>query len=415
MYLKRLQALGQPDPADPPGAQDPNSQELDKLKAQALRVLESGYGRLGATATIDRATLAALLSLAQAYVDSGQPMRAVEVLENARCGPLALVQRNHAAATEASLVEETYKTALRAYIGALTVAPDRAAMLGKAQETMTRMKSAIGSAEGGQARLVAVFVSLARNIEDQIKVASPDARAALSSGIESFLKQIRDQSTEFGVLNWVAETFMSLGSGLESGAENSPDAARFYQESKATFQKILDETKPESQYVTQVRLRLAAVARKQRVDTYARVLGENAMRVNVQVEAAKAYQEWASAAGQESNYERAMGGGAPGSDGRNVIWGWGRIAQVTSPHPQFRDTFHEANVQMAWCRLLLAERRQGAEKDRLLKSALNGLTVVRRLYPQLGGESWLAKYDSVLRRIQQAMGQNPAGVKGLEG
>ncbi|MGE0756532.1 MAG: hypothetical protein AB7F89_03745 [Pirellulaceae bacterium] len=390
--------------------------KLNELKAEALRVLTAAYGRLQQRTTPDRTSLLALLALAQVYVEEQQATKAIEVLEHPQLGPLTLVAKKHSASAEPSIVEETYKTALRAYIGGLSGAADGAAMLTKAQDTMTKMKTAIASTPAGQTRMVAVFVSLARNLEDQLKVASPEAKLALSKGFESFLKQIRSETNEFSVLNWVAETFFSLGTGFETASGPSADSLRFYEESKATFDRILSETKPDPKTLTQVQIRLAAVARKQRdfktaIDTYVKVLTENAMLVNIQVEAARTYQEWAGVPTKEALYDRAIGGHYPGADGKNILWGWGRIAQVTARHPQFRDTFHEANINMTLCRVLHAEQQQGADKERSLTSATNGLAVIRRLYPDMGGETWMRRYDAVARRLQQAKGESPIGLK----
>jgi hypothetical protein len=263
-----------------------------------------------------------------------------------------------------------------------------------------------------------VFVGLARGLEDELKVASPDAKQALARGFETFLKQIRDETTDFNVLNWVAETFFSLGSGLQGEGPAVDESTRYLAESRRTFEKILKESKPDPKLLVQIRIRLATVARQQRdfaaaPETYVEVLTNNSMLINVQVEAARTYQQWAALPGQESLYEKAIGGGNPGKDGRNIVWGWGRIAQVTARYPKFRDTFHEANVNTAWCRVLLAGHQQGTSKERLLSSAWNGVVVTQRLYPDLGGDAWTEQYDSVLRRIQQSKGESPIGLKAL--
>jgi tetratricopeptide (TPR) repeat protein len=394
-----------------------NQQRLDELKEQAQRLLADGFGRVQSDGKPDRNMVLALLSLAQVYIETQQPQPAIDVLEHARVGPLTLVKQNHTVVADKSVVEETYKTALRAYIGALSTTSDRAAMLAKAQDTMTKLKAAVVSGEGGQDRALAVFVGLARVLERQLKVAAPAAKAAVAQGFESFLKQIRAETSDVNLLNWVAESFLSLGTGFEEGG-TAAEAQRYYQESRTTFEKILAETKPDPQMLTQVQIRLAAVARKQRdyqaaIDTYVKVLTGNVLLINVQVEAAKAYQEWAAAPQQEAHYERAISGYHPGRDGKNLVWGWGRIGQITARYTQYRDTFHEANVNLAWCRVLNAERQQGAEKDKWLKAAFNGVVVVRRLYPDLGGDTWLKQYEAVTRRIQQGMGQPAIGLQAI--
>jgi hypothetical protein len=169
---------------------------------------------------------------------------------------------------------------------------------------------------------------------------------------------------------------------------------------------------------TQMQVRLAYVSRrmrdfKQAIDTYKEVLTANNMLVNVQVEAARTYQEWAAGRPEPVFYERAIAGSYPDAGGKNIIWGWGRISQIAAKYPNFRDTFHEASIHLALCRVLLAEKKQGADREKLLKSAFNGIAVVRRLLPDLGGDKWLPQYDAALVQIQKAQGVPPQGLKAL--
>jgi tetratricopeptide (TPR) repeat protein len=419
-YLKGLNELLVWERDGVPAGVDVNARtaELEGIKAKALEILATGYGRVQQRNVADRTTAVALLSLAQVHVESEQPLKAIEVLEHATLGPLKLVADKHPVAVEPSFVEEAYKTALRAYIGAIPVASDRAAMQVKAQDTMNKMKDAIGQQPDGQQRLIAVFVSLARSVEEQLKVAQPGVKKVLSDSFESFLIQIRSESKDFNVLNWVAETFNGLGGGFDKGNTLTPEAKRFYDESASTFAKILAEVQLDDQMKTQMHVRLAYVSRrkrdfKQAIDTYREVLATNNMLVNVQVEAARTYQEWAAGREESVFYERAIGGSYPDKSGKNIIWGWGRISQIAAKYPNFRDTFHEACINLAVCRVLLAEKKQGAEKDKLLQSAFNGITVVYRLLPDLGGDKWKPQYNSVLVQIQKAQGVAPEGLRAL--
>src|SRR4029079_13141426 len=70
------------------------------------------------------------LSLAQIYVETGQPDKAIAWLENAKMGPLTLVKANNPAAAREAFANETYKIALRAYIA---VQPQQ---IKKAEEVM---------------------------------------------------------------------------------------------------------------------------------------------------------------------------------------------------------------------------------------------------------------------------------------
>ena len=392
--------------------------DLETYKTKAIEILATGYARVQQKPAADKTSALALLSLAQVYVESEQPQKAVEVLEHATLGPLHLVATKHPAAAESSFVEETYKTVLCAYIGALPSASDKKAMQAKAADTMNKMKDAIAQEKDGQQRLISVFVSLARSIEEQLKVAQPAAKKVLSESFETFLKQIRAETKDFATLNWVAETFNGLGGGFDDGKTLTAESKGYYDESAATFTKILSEVQLEDQMKTQIQVRLAYVLRRLRdfkraIDTYKEVLTANNMLVNVQVEAARTYQEWGAIRPEPVFYERAISGSYPDANRKNIIWGWGRVSQTAARYPQFRDTFHDASIQLAVCRVLLAEKKQGTDREKLLRTAFNGISVVVRLIPDLGGDAWKPKYNAVLMQIQKAQGVTANGLQAL--
>src|SRR5690606_9610296 len=129
------------------------------------------------------------LSLAQIYVDTNQPAKAIAELEDAKVGPLTLVAKKDPAVSREGFAEETLKVALRAQIGSLAdpkVKADDA--LNKAQAIMADLKKSVGDAPGAQEKLVRIYIGIARDLESQIKLAeTPAAKTALSLGFEKFL------------------------------------------------------------------------------------------------------------------------------------------------------------------------------------------------------------------------------------
>jgi tetratricopeptide (TPR) repeat protein len=362
----------------------------------------------------------ALLSLAQAYVENQQAEKAVQVLENEDTGPLALLENKHPATNTPGLAEETYKTALRAYISSLATVAQSDTAIEKAKSVMERMKTTIGSTSEGQQRLVAVYVSLARELESQLKQATPEARAALSKGFATFLRQLSTGASELNVLNWVAETFLSLGGGFDTGGDLSPESKNYYEQAVATFDRILAEVPLEEPMKLQIRIRKAEAMRRMRqfkdaLDTYEEILRSSPSMLNVQVDAALTYQQWGDVPGKEPLYLRAITGHRPDpATKKNIVWGWGKIAQVTAPHQKFRDTFHQARYSVALCRLKYAESLTGTERTTTLNKAVRDISLTKKLYG-LGDDTWTKKYDELLKRIQTAQGSsNPQGIRALE-
>ena len=76
------------------------------------------------------------------------------------------------------------------------------------------------------------------------------------------------------------------------------------------------------------------------------------MMIDAQVEAALAYEQWATTLPPKfapKSYAKSIHGAKP-DDGKNVIWGWGKISQLTSRDEKHRGTFFHARYHLALCR-----------------------------------------------------------------
>ena len=384
---------------------------LEDLKARAKKTLADGVSRMQASGTVDDTLATAVLSLAQIYVDTGESLKGIEVMEDPNIGVLTLVKKGHPATQRPGFAQETFKTALRAYVSSLAGSPDPAATIQKAQDVMDAMKNAIE-----QDKLVAIYISLARDLESQMEIASADEKTALSQGFESFLSKVSQETTDFTVLNWVAETFFSLGKGFRTGTGSlSPEARDYYARAIEIYEKLLTAELPNPALKTQVSMRIAMTKRRMgkfvdAMTTFEEILAEKNMMLNVQVEAAQTYQDWGEATTKVDEkttlFDRAIKGGKPGADNKYIVWGWGKIAKLTSGKEQFQNTFHQARYNLALARYMQAKAANDKEK---LKLAVQDIRLTYRLYPELGGEAWRDKYEQLLRDVQKTMGDPPLG------
>ena len=421
-YLRGVRALQSGEEQLSMEASNARAKELDELKTSAPKVLAAAYRRLQPGDSIDYELLTSLLALAQAYVENQQAEQAVTVLENEHFGPLTLVRKRHSAAQSADFSEECYRTALQAHIGSLSTTQKPDATIQAATQVMQEMRATIGETAQSRKRLISVYVGLAQDLEAQLKVATPAAKQALSKGFETFLSQLGKASDDFQVLNWVAETFASLGAGFDTEAQLTSQASGYYEQSAIAFQNILQRVELDSQMRIQMEMRLAVIQRKQRRfgESLARlsdILREKSVALNVQVEAAMTLQASADRSDQDSQaalYDRAIKGAQPDErTKKNLIWGWGKIARETAPYPKFKEVFHQARYNLALCRFLQAQANQGEERTRLLAMAKKDISLTKRLYG-LGGNRWLNQYDALMKRIQQSMGDPAIGVRALD-
>ena len=151
------------------------------------------------------------------------------------------------------------------------------------------------------------------------------------------------------------------------------------------------------------------------------ILTDNNMLVNVQIEAARTYQDWA-AADKVENYTLAIRGDRPDKKtNKNTIWGWSKLATISAQQmyrgpeykEKYKDTFHEARYSMARARYEQAMRRAGNAQEQYLKRAQIVISSTFGLYPDLGGPAWRSKYDALLKRIQKSLGQETNGLESL--
>ena len=379
------------------------NEQLGSNRDRARELLVAGYGRLPGNTSADASTATALLSLAQVYVDDVEPQKAIEVLENPSLGPLTLVKAKDPAAENPIFVEETYRTALRAYVGALGAGD--AGLMDKAKGIMEAMRQKLGKDQAGQKRMLGVYVSLAQDIENQMKSADPQARQQMSQVFEAFLLELSAGSNDLSVLNWVAETFAGLGAGFDTGDPLDPNASKYYSQAVGAFRNLSSLNLP-AEMATQTKIRLATMLGKTgegdaALELYQEVLRQNPSAINVQVAAAELLQKL----GQQnaSRFEHAIAGFG-GAGGNKIIWGWIKLGLGLERYKQHRETFFLARYQLANCRKQLAASKGAVERKQMLSKAAGELRKTVTLYPNMN-ETWRKKYDQLLGQINSAIGK----------
>ena len=96
------------------------------------------------------------------------------------------------------------------------------------------------------------------------------------------------------------------------------------------------------------------------------------------------------------------------------FWGWGKVANRVARSPKHADVFHEARYNLAVCRMEFAMTLKGDERKEQLDRAKDDILIIGRLYPDMGGEIWRAKYNELFKRIQKVLGESPTGLPAPE-
>ncbi len=138
------------------------------------------------------------------------------------------------------------------------------------------------------------------------------------------------------------------------------------------------------------------------------------MMVDAQIEAALTFQIWA-ASDTYKLYDAAMLGGRKNNkNGRNTIWGWGKISQTTNGRKELEAQFFEARYRLAECRFLSGKSHPDAARGKLLvEQSLKDIVSVIVAFPEVGGPAIKARFDALAKKIQTQLGQPPAGLSAL--
>lgn len=402
--------------------EDGSDGELIALKEQAQQILKDGIEHADGERP-DESAIRGALSLSQIYVDSGKPLEAIELLERPRLGAMALVTEESSWLEKIpGLSTEAYKVAIGAHVASAVTSADAGKEIRIAQQLLDELRNETQDQPDGKNRMMGIYISLAQDLERQMSVAGPQTRETLSKGFESFLLGAAEDARDIPVLNWVGETFYSLGSGLLRGNKTSPEAQRYFTEASRSFGEVLKlaERQPDAlskTVLTQVRVRQAMSLRQigrydEAVDIFSAVLRERNMVLNIQVEAAKTFQQWGTS-GTPEGYVKAISGDVPDAKGKNIIWGWGRIANLVSRNEKYRSTFHQARYNVARCRYQYALTRTGTKKEELLKRAKADIVMTQKLVG-LGNSIQEKRYEELLVEIQRALGEPATGLERSE-
>ncbi|NQU24662.1 MAG: hypothetical protein HQ567_25555 [Candidatus Nealsonbacteria bacterium] len=409
----------------------PDPATLDKLVVDARTTLEEGVARMrkpvdDGGGEITYTLAASVLSLAQIGLGSGQPDKAIQWLEDEKIGALTLVKAGSAATERGKFREQTYKTALRAYVAVQK--------LKEAEEAMNLLEELVkqsGDADAAKT-LTKTYISLGRELQDQLERLRKEKKTAemekVAGGFELFLDNIlkREEGNTFSSLHWVAETYRGMATEFDRPGSKTPEQAKvYYGKANAAYDtifKLMKDKKIEAPAgaVDSINIRKAKCLRRlgRYMDALAiikAILRERNMVLEAQLEGAYTYQDW----GREKSlgYDVAIKGKYE-TKGKEkyfyVIWGWGKLAKRVIRSKPHKAIFHEARYNLALCRFNMALNPPDKYKNKksdLLAQAEKDVLIIQKLFPDMGGPQWQPKYNELLKDIQETQGKKRTGLK----
>ena len=394
-------------PADDPGA------------AEAGSLLRRGYEGVRRNSEPPTASvIAGALYFAQYLLAKGEADEAVAVLEAPGVGPLEATRTHLGDGTFDALRLEARKLALRAYV--MQRPPRRE----KAIEMMHLLRDSPGG-EGLTGAFVTLGVALQKEIEELISRGETSAAREVAATFYEVLTDVADSgdADDWQTRAWIAEASLQLGEVL-SPAEAGP----YLDKAEEACRQLLAAAEadpsaaPSPVMVLAVRKRLGdCLAAKgsfsEALDQYAGILRQRNSMLDLQQAVAETLQRQGKIQSSVAALEKAIHGARPQADGKNLFWGWLRLAKVagyamkkaeaagnTEQAARYRDAFYHAELSATRARYLASTVTSGAEQQRHLSTARRRLDVMRQLYPDLGGPKWKAEFDKLAKEINNAGG-----------
>ena len=405
---------------------------LSQLKQSAQKYLQRGIKVARGEREISESLATAGLYLVQALLAEEKYEDAIQLLENDKTGPLSLLSRKHVSATRPQFAIETYKAALRAYV---LVTPPQS---DKALDIMKSLDDAAKAGGASEEQLTQIYIGLGVALEKQIDQLRSSARdrdaARVVEAFAQFLDKIaaRQAEANWPTRVWIAQTYYKMGAPEGAAATKTTNtvvgqkARGYLSKARDAYRQLIDDAAKNPKFAPNANAVLAAKVQLGEcyralgqyplaLDTFSEVLKEKESSLSVQRAAALAYQERGKTEGVQWLERAIQGGYKLKSTGQHRIWGWLKISQVAAraarADKKYRDTFFEARANVARCRYLAAMKQDGADRQKDLTRAKQGIQSLAQLYPDLGGERWRGEFDMLLKQIQTAAGEKQTGLR----
>jgi len=397
--------------------------EASQLRRRAGELLASGFNALddGSRPSMNEAT--GILYYLQFLIAEGNFDEAAAVLERPTLGPLAIAEVDATGETERAFARETYKAGLQTFVSTDPPRRDDAVAM------MENLEKLAGSGADSQQQLTNIYISLSLQLQQQVaeltEAGKNDEARTVAATFEDLLGRVaeRSDSKSWAVQTWLAQTSLNLGEGL-SGS----DAQRYIEQAENIFRDIVEQADkdpgfaPSQQHLLAVRKQLGdcLVARGEfsaALNQYQEILEAHPNMLELQKATASLLQQWGMAEENAERLEHSIRGTLPGADGRNLVWGWLRIATLAdlgkrramqtagdaAPNEKqvqrYEDLFFEARYRAAEARLAAANLSSGARQQQQLDTVRQSVEAMKQLYPDLGGPRWQSRFESLLEQL----------------
>jgi len=384
---------------------DKKDKEANDLLPVAATELKSGLEGIPDSLVSEEALKAAVV-LAKIYLRQDKPAEAVKVLDHPKYGPIEVLEKLDAPSD--NFLFDLYKTELQSVVGEMTAfGGDQEKMLARASAAIDNLQKTAKDDEGKK-KLVGTFRILAADIQGQIKDAPPVRQKQLIDAFNVFLSRISSITQDDTTLLWVGQTMLAMAETamMPGQVKAEGQSAELLTTAINTFQTL--KKKPDASdsipFLLGKSLRLQGEY-SAAVKEFRDILTVKKTMIDAQEEAALTYEQWAASISPKfraNAYGTALRGGNKG-----IIWGWGKISVMTQRNPAFREKFFNALYHVALCRY---QQGKASDDKKIIQQSARDITRLPAMYPDMGGPEQFKEFNSLLKKIQIDLGENPDGL-----
>lgn len=380
-------------------------QERTRTRAELASTLEAA-AKAGTAAPL-RATAA--LYLAEALLDAGDPVAALSLIDAPEHGVAAALEERSPPADNEAFALAAARVCLRGYAFA-SDNPERAT---------AAIDQLVAIAESGGSPASSRDALLASAVKQQADLAGSrvgeEAREHAARTLGETLARLNEPlaDADWNAALWHSQALLKLADTTPGGR-----GIEFARRASDAFERLAKRITSEPGFAPSesaglaVKLQLAECERRLgdysgAFEAFASLLEERAALLEVQRSAARALQDWGVAQRDPNRLDSAIAGARPGSDGKNAVWGWAKLAAVAgqsaATDPKRRELFFEAWLNVARCRYAAAKLRTGAEQVSQLRKAASTVRAMQRQYPDLGGPQRKREFDDLGAKINATL------------
>jgi tetratricopeptide (TPR) repeat protein len=385
--------------------------EQDKeLLVKAESTLTTAWNALAAD-DVNTATLEGTNDLVAMSLQAGRLDDAMRYLNEPGKG--AMAQLEAIPAIEAKSQLETQRLRLQAMVQ--SAAQGRGAMPAEQVAASIETLRGLSDQSGDPNMLSRTLRNLAVDIQNQLELTNDvGQKANLADSYQILVDQLVGVSTDASTLESLGASVTQLASAWENVPGLQGKVASMMVSAEKAFDKLLAlppseqeklQRKPEELLLSLALAKRGAGKFDEAHKLFIQGLQKSPNNLTIQIEAAKNLQ--LSSKGKDAEKLRqAMLGAEPQANKKNLVWGWGQIAQRTMNAQNFQDQFFDARWNIARCRSYLADIENDPDKKKkLYEASIKDIEQTRVRFPELGGPIKKAEFDRLLREVQQKAGK----------